>query len=75
MPDRFGFDHLPRWGAVTHRCIEEGCSYEGSPLRERDRERHHEQHIRERKRELERKQRANLAEGRRLKRMAERENK
>jgi len=75
MPDKYGFDHLPNWGTITHRCIEEGCDFEGSPLQESTRARHARQHERARKARAERTRNQNLAEGRKLKRMAEREDK
>jgi len=73
MPDKHGFNHLPHWGETFHQCIE--CEWPGfgHVVSEPDRARHARQHERDRKREVERKQRENLAEGRRLKRQAERE--
>jgi len=74
MPDRFNFDHLPHWGQITHRCIEEGCQCEGSPLSERERRAHFKTHERERKRERNKRQhvidqerRRNLAKARKAK--------
>lgn len=70
MPDRFGFDHLPNWGTVTHRCIVEGCEFPGPGivLTEAERERHHRAHTRpaERKRqkEIENTRLRNLAKAR-----------
>jgi len=49
MPDRWNFDHLPNWGIVTHRCIEEGCAFEGTPLTDDERRRHFETHDRVRR--------------------------
>jgi len=76
MPDQYNFDHLPHWGEMHHQCIEEGCGWPGfgKTVPEADRKRHHEQHTRARKIELEKARNANLAEGRKLKKMAEREN-
>jgi len=77
MPDKYGFDHLPHWGETHHRCVEEGCGWPGFSVRvsEADRARHARQHERDRKRSVEKTRNANLAEGRKLKRMAEREDK
>ena len=76
MPDKFNFNHLPNWGVVSHRCIVEGCDFPGPGrmLSEADRARHARQHARDRKRELEAVRLANLREGRRLARLAKREN-
>jgi hypothetical protein len=72
MPDRFGFDHLPTWGVIEHRCIEEGCEHRGR-FTEKERRRHAEQHERNRRRDAERRRDAALREARRRKAQLDRE--
>jgi len=74
MPDKHGFDHLPQWGTVIYRCIEDDCDYVGTFLTDKQRSLHHQQHERARKREREQAQRRNLAEGRRVLAQQRREN-
>lgn len=77
MPDRYGFDHLPTWGIIEHRCIEEGCDYPGFGVRltEKERKRHFESHKRpiekQRQREIEKTRLANLAKARKARRQKE----
>ena len=67
MPDRYGFDHLPWWGVVTHRCIEEGCAYEGTPLPEHARARHARKHANQVKHAQDKERLRNLAKARKAK--------
>ena len=78
MPDKWNFDHLPRWGAITHRCIEEQCNFPGPPSRpvpELEREQHFRKHVREREKAAAKRKRDQAATARRAKRMKEREDK
>lgn len=75
MPDRFRFDALPHWGVTYHRCIEEGCDFPGElkTLSEKERERHHNEHVKQQQREAKKAQDANLALARKVKKQRERE--
>jgi len=74
MPDTYGFNHEVHRGEVFHRCTECDEYPWGTRLSEAQRRRHHERHVRDRQRQIERTRDAHLAEARRLKRQAEREN-
>lgn len=76
MPDKHGFDHLPWWGVIEVRCIEEGCDAGGSQAEwpESKRARHAQHHETLRRRQLERDRNGHLREARRLQQMREREN-
>jgi hypothetical protein len=67
MPDQYGFNHLPDWGIVRHRCIH--CDWPETPrtLTERERERHHLQHERERRKEAAKARDASLRKARKTK--------
>lgn len=47
MPDIYGFNHLPNWGAITVQCIEDGCNAGGTlgDWSERKREEHYLTHL------------------------------
>lgn len=49
MPDIYGFNHLPNWGAVRVACVEVGCDAQGSLSEwpEEKREEHHKTHAAE----------------------------
>lgn len=67
MPDSFGFDTLPYWGRVIHRCTE--CEWPGwgVTVPEKERERHQRAHAKQSAKELERQRKANLALARKAK--------
>lgn len=73
MPDRWGFDHLPLWGATQHRCIECGFPEQLRTVPDKEREKHFLMHQREREREVKKRQRENAATARRMKRMKRKE--
>lgn len=74
MPDQFGFDHLPRRGSYTHRCVECGWPGGGVSVIEDNRRKHHDAHMRAVREETERTRRQNAAKARAAKRQIEREN-
>ena len=55
MPDVYGFNHLPNFGVVEVRCIEDGCDT-GGPINqwpEKKRASHRRTHLKEVKRQIE----------------------
>lgn len=68
MPDKQGFDNLPRWGVIHYRCVECGWPEEAKPMSERERMRHHRSHTRAREREIEKARLAALAKARKARR-------
>jgi len=66
VPDKYGFNHLPDRGRISHRCIEEGCGWPEQDVfvSESDRKRHHQAHIRPRQKEIEKTRLQNLAKAR-----------
>jgi hypothetical protein len=73
MPDKYGFDVLPDWGRVTHRCIECGWPGPNIIVREKDRERHHRTHVRTTQKEIETKRLDALRSARRIQRLSRKE--
>ena len=70
MPDQYGFNHLPNWGLVTHRCIECDWPGHGITVSEDQRAKHRRAHVREIRKEQERVRKHNLAKARRARKQA-----
>jgi hypothetical protein len=64
MPDKYGFDHLVWWGAVSHRCIECGWPEESLNLSEREREKHHQTHASQRSKAIDKQRKEQMAHAR-----------
>lgn len=73
MPDKFGFNHLPEYGVISHRCIWCDWPPEERSVSEKERAKHQQQHERERTRETEAARRQNLAAAQAALRVKERE--
>jgi hypothetical protein len=70
VPDKQGFDNLPRWGVIHYRCVECGWPEEAKPMSQRQRERHHRVHIRAREREIAKARKASLAKARKARNLS-----
>lgn len=70
MPDRFGFNHLPDRGQVSHICIECDWPGHGICVTEEDREKHARSHARQIAKEQKAERLANLAKARKARREA-----
>lgn len=75
MPDANNFEHLPRWGQHSHRCIEEGCTFPETSraVAEKERQAHAAVHEKEREKERNRQRKAALVAARKAKKLKDKE--